>query len=210
MHTHHTHTSYMSQMHTHNTHMHIHVHTSHTHILHVTDAYTQHTHAYTCTHNTHTPTHTCIYTTHTPHTHTVHTHITSLPTNEGNHGVGVFFSPPTTEPRDHPLTPHTCALHTYNSNYSCQLHPSTTRAVVGVVSLVGVVYLPYSSKFLRHKNFVKHSKFAKLLIFVLKNFMIAAKFHEAWRGLIVAVVPCITTSLCLFLGCVLLIRSSFG
>ena len=40
--------------------------------------------------------------------------------------------------------------------------------------------------------------------------MIAAKFHEAWRGLIVAVVPCITTSLCLFLGCVFLIRSSFG
>jgi len=28
--------------------------------------------------------------------------------------------------------------------------------------------------------------------------------------MIVAVVPCITTSLCLFLGCVLLIRSSFG
>jgi len=34
--------------------------------------------------------------------------------------------------------------------------------------------------------------------------VIAAKFHEAWRGLIVAVVPSITTSLCLFLGCVLL------
>jgi len=32
---------------------------------------------------------------------------------------------------------------------------------------------------------VKHSKFAKLLIFVIK---IAAKFREAWRGLIVAVV----------------------
>ena len=29
-------------------------------------------------------------------------------------------------------------------------------------------YIPYSSKFSRHKNFVKHSKFAKLLIFVLK------------------------------------------
>ena len=63
-------------------------------------------------------------------------------------------------------------------------------------------HIPYSSKFSRHKNFVKRSKFAKLLIFVTsKNFVIAAKFHEAWRGLIVAVVPCITTSLCLFLGC---------
>jgi len=28
--------------------------------------------------------------------------------------------------------------------------------------------IPYSSKFSRHKNFVKHSKFAKFLIFVLK------------------------------------------
>ena len=46
--------------------------------------------------------------------------------------------------------------------------------------------------------------------FRVKNFVIAAKFREAWRGLIVAVVPCITTSLCLFLGCALLIRSSFG
>jgi len=40
--------------------------------------------------------------------------------------------------------------------------------------------------------------------------VIAPMFREAWQGLIVAVVPCITTSLCLFLGCVLLIRSSFG
>jgi len=40
--------------------------------------------------------------------------------------------------------------------------------------------------------------------------VIAAKFREAWRGLTVAAVPCITTSLCLFLGCVLIIRSSFG
>jgi len=38
--------------------------------------------------------------------------------------------------------------------------------------------------------------------------MIAAKFRKAWRGLIVAMAPCIT--LCLFLGCVLLIHSSFG
>jgi len=30
--------------------------------------------------------------------------------------------------------------------------------------------------------------------------VIAAKFGEAWRGLIVAVVACITTSLCLSLG----------
>jgi len=40
--------------------------------------------------------------------------------------------------------------------------------------------------------------------------VIAAKFREAWRGLIVAVVLCITTSHCLFLTCVLLICSSFG
>jgi len=39
--------------------------------------------------------------------------------------------------------------------------------------------------------------------------VITAKFREAWRGLIVALLPCITTSLCLFLGCVLM-RSSFG
>jgi len=39
--------------------------------------------------------------------------------------------------------------------------------------------------------------------------VITAKFRKAWRGLIVAVVPCIATTLCLFLGCVLLIRSSF-
>ena len=42
-------------------------------------------------------------------------------------------------------------------------------------------YIPYSSKFSRHKNFVKHSKFVKLLIFVIKiswllqNFVIAAR-----------------------------------
>ena len=30
--------------------------------------------------------------------------------------------------------------------------------------------------------------------------MIAPKFREAWRGLVVAVVPCITTSLFLVLG----------
>ena len=46
--------------------------------------------------------------------------------------------------------------------------------------------------------------------YYVKNFVIAAKSREAWRGLIVAVVPRITASLCLFLGCVLLIRSSFG
>ena len=65
--------------------------------------------------------------------------------------------------------------------------------------------IPYSSKFLRHKNFMN-----TLNNFCVKNFVIAAKFREAWRGLIVAVVPCITTSRCLFLGCVLLIHSSFG
>ena len=46
--------------------------------------------------------------------------------------------------------------------------------------------------------------------FRVQNFVIAAKFREAWRGLIMAVVPRVTTSLCLFLGCVLLIRSLFG
>jgi len=50
----------------------------------------------------------------------------------------------------------------------------------------------------------------EIITFRVKNFMIAAKFRKAWRGLIVAVVQCITTSLCLFLGCVLLIRSLFG
>jgi len=68
---------------------------------------------------------------------------------------------------------------------------------------VNSLLIPYSSKFSRHKNFVKHTIFAKLLIF-------AAMFRKAWRGLIVAVVACITTSLWLFLGCVLLICSSFG
>ena len=32
-----------------------------------------------------------------------------------------------------------------------------------------------------------------MINFRVKNFVIAAKFREAWRGLIVAVVPCITT-----------------
>ena len=71
--------------------------------------------------------------------------------------------------------------------------------------------IPYSSKFSRHKNFVKHSKFANLLIFVIKiSWLLQSFARHGGRGLIVAVVPCITTSLCLFLGCVLLIRSTFG
>ena len=32
----------------------------------------------------------------------------------------------------------------------------------------------------------------------IKNFVIAAKFREAWRGLMVAVVPCITTTVSAF------------
>ena len=37
-----------------------------------------------------------------------------------------------------------------------------------LLDVLGLDILPYSSKFSRHKNFVKHSKFAKFLIFVLK------------------------------------------
>ena len=59
-------------------------------------------------------------------------------------------------------------------------------------------HIPYSSKFSRHKNFVKHSKFAKLLIFVIKKFRDCCKVSRGRRGLIVAVVPYITTSLRLF------------
>ena len=70
--------------------------------------------------------------------------------------------------------------------------------------------VPYSSKFSRHKSFVKHSKICEIINFRDKKFVIAAKFCEAWLGLIVAVVPCITTSLCLFLGCVFLLRCLFG
>ena len=73
--------------------------------------------------------------------------------------------------------------------------------------------IPYSSKFLRHKNFMKHSKFVKFLIFVLKiswSLQSFARHGEALLSEFVAMVPCITTSHCLFLGCVPPIRSSFG
>ena len=71
--------------------------------------------------------------------------------------------------------------------------------------------IPYSSKFSRHKNFVKHSKFVKLLIFVIKIWWLLQNFVIAVRPSCgCGTVPCITTSLCLFLGYVLLIRSSFG
>ena len=44
---------------------------------------------------------------------------------------------------------------------------SIFRVVTGV-TILDMVDIPYRPKFSRHKNFVKHSKFAKFLIFVLK------------------------------------------
>ena len=48
-------------------------------------------------------------------------------------------------------------------NFSSVMVLNTIVAVPG-----GNQTLPYSSKFSWHKNFVKHSKLAKLLIFVVK------------------------------------------
>ena len=58
-------------------------------------------------------------------------------------------------------------------SYSIKAHVPQQISKVCVMyytcSWVGDVYvLPYSSKFSWHKNFVKHSKLAKLLIFVVK------------------------------------------